>query len=106
MKTTNNSGKPSTGDCALDTVTAADPTLQLAKLPFGKGLEGDEIFSYGQLEELKRVVRLGVEHKAMTLVTGESGVGKTILPSTLRSATYQEIDTPSCISVTTNMART
>jgi hypothetical protein len=52
MKTTNHSGKPSPDDCALDPATTADSTLHLTKLPFGKGLEGDEIFSYGQLEEL------------------------------------------------------
>lgn len=48
------------------------------KLPFGKSSGGDGVFPYDQLNELKLLVRLAIEHKSMGLVTGQAGVGKTI----------------------------
>lgn len=47
------------------------------KLPFGKGIPEDELFSYGQMEELKSILRMAIEERSMVLVTGQAGVGKT-----------------------------
>jgi type II secretory pathway predicted ATPase ExeA len=54
-----------------------EPPIDLTKLPFGRGLATDQIFSYPQLEELKRLVRLSIENKTPFLLSGEAGVGKT-----------------------------
>src|SRR5258708_2255757 len=55
----------------------ASSSITFTKLPFGKGLASDEIFSYPQLEELKRLVSLAIEHKSPFMLSGEAGVGKT-----------------------------
>ncbi len=54
-----------------------DPPIQFAKLPFGRGLAQEELFSYSQLEELKRLVQVALEQKSPLLLSGESGIGKT-----------------------------
>lgn len=51
--------------------------INLSKLPFGKGLPSEEIFTYPQLEELKKLVRLAIEQKTPFMLSGEAGVGKT-----------------------------
>jgi type II secretory pathway predicted ATPase ExeA len=52
-------------------------TPQLKKLPFGKGVAPDELFTYCQFEELKQLLILAIEQRSMILITGEAGVGKT-----------------------------
>jgi len=50
----------------------------MTKLPFGKALAPDEIFNYGQLDELKHLLKLAIDERSIGLVSGQSGVGKTI----------------------------
>lgn len=57
--------------------TPTEPPINLTRLPFGRGLAVDDLFVYPQLEELKRLVRLSIEHKTPFLLSGEAGVGKT-----------------------------
>lgn len=47
------------------------------RIPFSKALLAEELFMYSQLQELHRLLALSVREKAMALVTGEAGVGKT-----------------------------
>lgn len=47
------------------------------KLPFGKDISGEELFKFTQLEELRTIVRLAIEHRSMAAVTGQAGTGKT-----------------------------
>jgi type II secretory pathway predicted ATPase ExeA len=54
-----------------------DAPINFTKLPFGRGLAPEDLFSYSQLEELKRLVRLALEHKSPLMLSGESGIGKT-----------------------------
>lgn len=54
-----------------------NPHLAMTKLPFGKAIKKDEVFSYSQLEELTRMLRLSIDTRTMSAVLGESGVGKT-----------------------------
>lgn len=56
---------------------ASTTDLDVTKLPFGKGIAPDAVFTYCQFEELKRLLRVAIEHKSAVLITGESGVGKT-----------------------------
>jgi len=48
------------------------------KLPFGKAMTADEIFNYGQLDELKYLLKLAINERSIGLVSGQSGVGKTV----------------------------
>jgi type II secretory pathway predicted ATPase ExeA len=54
-----------------------DPPIHFTNLPFGKGLPQEDLFSYSQLEELKRLVQLAIEQKSPLMLSGESGIGKT-----------------------------
>jgi type II secretory pathway predicted ATPase ExeA len=49
----------------------------LSTSPFGKYLANEDIYSYGQFQELKEILSLTVEEKSMALITGQAGVGKT-----------------------------
>src|SRR3990167_3516889 len=51
---------------------------EMTKLPFGKDIAPDEIFTYDQLEELKRIVSLAIQHRSPAVITGQAGVGKTL----------------------------
>lgn len=53
-----------------------DPPITMTKLPFGKGLSQDELFSYSQLEEFKALLRKAMEGKYPFMLTGEAGTGK------------------------------
>lgn len=55
----------------------ADNAINFTRFPFGRGLAPEELFSYTQLEELKRLVKLALEHKSPLLLSGEAGIGKT-----------------------------
>lgn len=55
------------------------------KLPFGKGIAENELFSYGQLEELKSILKMAIEEHSMALVTGQAGIGKTTAVRTVVS---------------------
>lgn len=57
--------------------TTPSPAINITTLPFRKDLAPDEIFAYSQLAEIKRLVRLAIEHKSPLLLSGEAGVGKT-----------------------------
>lgn len=46
-------------------------------MPFSKSLCWDALFTYSQLNELHRLVRLTIEQRSMLLCTGQAGVGKT-----------------------------
>ena len=57
-----------------------DPFLEyfgMNKMPFGKDLSKQELFTYRQLHELDEILRLTVAQRSMALVTGRSGSGKT-----------------------------
>lgn len=58
------------------TTTTNNSLMNLTTLPFGKGLPPEDIFSYPQLEELKRLVRLAIDRRSPFLLSGEAGVGK------------------------------
>jgi type II secretory pathway predicted ATPase ExeA len=62
-----------------------DTNPPTTSLPFGKNIAPEEVFTYCQFEELKRLLRLAVEHKSPMLVTGEAGVGKTTTVSAVLS---------------------
>ena len=47
------------------------------QIPFSKSLQSEELFSYQQMLELHRQLKFAVQERAMMLVTGEAGVGKT-----------------------------
>ncbi|MGH2506530.1 MAG: ExeA family protein [Ktedonobacteraceae bacterium] len=49
----------------------------MTKTPFGKDLSRRDLFNYPQLAELEEIIRLTVKDRAMSLVTGRSGSGKT-----------------------------
>jgi type II secretory pathway predicted ATPase ExeA len=51
--------------------------ISYTKMPFGRDLPPEDLFSYSQLEELKRLVRSSFEHKSPFMLSGESGIGKT-----------------------------
>lgn len=57
--------------------SATETSMNFTKLPFGKGLSGEETFLYLQLEEIKRLVYLAIEERSPFLLSGEAGVGKT-----------------------------
>ena len=59
---------------ALPPVIAPEAEEQI---PFSKCLLAEELFSYQQMLELHRQLKLAVRERAMMLVTGEAGVGKT-----------------------------
>jgi type II secretory pathway predicted ATPase ExeA len=46
-------------------------------MPFSTTLSCDELFTYSQLDELHKLLRLTIAQKAMILITGEAGTGKT-----------------------------
>jgi type II secretory pathway predicted ATPase ExeA len=46
-------------------------------MPFSKSLSYDVLFTYSQLNELHRLLRLTIDQKSMLLCTGQAGVGKT-----------------------------
>lgn len=58
-------------------------------MPFSKSLTADELFSYSQLDELRRLLKLAIDQKSMMIVTGEAGVGK----STAVGATTDQLPT-------------
>jgi len=45
--------------------------------PFGKNVAGENLFKHNQMEELRALIRSAIHKKAMALVTGPPGVGKT-----------------------------
>jgi type II secretory pathway predicted ATPase ExeA len=45
--------------------------------PFGKNVAGEHLFKHNQMEELRALLRSAIQKKAMALVTGPPGVGKT-----------------------------
>lgn len=47
------------------------------EMPFGKSITRDEVFRYMQFEELHSILRLALTSRAMSLVTGQAGAGKT-----------------------------
>jgi len=51
--------------------------LNKEKLPFGKGIAGEEVYSFHQLEELRETVRLAITQRSIASVTGQAGTGKT-----------------------------
>jgi len=50
---------------------------EIATLAFGKNLGEQDIFTYPRFDELQALLRLAAEQKAMAMVTGKAGVGKT-----------------------------
>jgi len=51
--------------------------IEAATDPFGKNVDSEHLFKHSQLEELRDSIRSAVHKKAMALVTGPPGVGKT-----------------------------
>lgn len=49
----------------------------LARSPFGKDLCKSELFTYQQLNELDEILRLTIQDRSFSLVTGRAGTGKT-----------------------------
>jgi type II secretory pathway predicted ATPase ExeA len=47
------------------------------QIPFSKRLQPEELFQYPQMIELHRQLTLAIRERAMLLVSGEAGVGKT-----------------------------
>lgn len=62
---------------------------QQGPMPFCKSLSCDELFTYSQLNELRRLLKLTIDQRSMMIVTGEAGVGK----STAVGATTDQLPT-------------
>jgi general secretion pathway protein A len=45
--------------------------------PFGKNITGRQLFKHRQLDELRSILIAAIQNRAMSLVTGPPGVGKT-----------------------------
>ena len=60
----------------MKTPTTNSP-INLTKMPFGRDLPPEDLFSYAQLDELKRLVRSAFEQRFPFMLSGESGIGKT-----------------------------
>ena len=54
-----------------------DNSSNVLTASFAKQFPDDGVFSYSQFAELKELLALTVEERAMALVTGQAGVGKT-----------------------------
>lgn len=71
------------------------PPGALTDIRFGKDVGEDEIFSYPRYEELRTMLRLSIAQRALSLVTGKAGIGKTTavrsLTSELAGSRYQVI---------------
>jgi type II secretory pathway predicted ATPase ExeA len=66
-----------------------DKDKKIGPMPFSKSLSSDELFAYSQLNELHQLLSLTIDQKAMMIVTGEAGVGK----STAVGATTDQLPT-------------
>ena len=51
--------------------------VEASEDPFGKNVAGEHLFKHNQMEELRELLRSAIHKKAMALVTGPPGVGKT-----------------------------
>lgn len=59
---------------------------EIASAAFGKNLAEQDVFTYPRFEELQTILRMAAEQRAMAMVTGKAGVGKT---TALRTWTNQ-----------------
>ena len=50
---------------------------EIATIAFGKNVGEQDVFNYPRFDELQSLLRLAAEQKAMAMVTGKAGVGKT-----------------------------
>ena len=56
----------------------AAATLEaLTDIEFGKDVGEEELFTYPRFEELRTMLRVAVQQRAFSLVTGKAGIGKT-----------------------------
>jgi len=68
---------------------------ELTDIRFGKDVGEEELFSYPRFEELRAMLRVAVAQRALSLVTGKAGIGKTTairsFTSELSGSRYQII---------------
>lgn len=57
--------------------TLPPKVFNMERAPFGKALTHEEPFKYDQFEEIARVLERAVKEKAIAMVTGQAGMGKT-----------------------------
>lgn len=50
---------------------------EIGTLAFGKNLKEQDLFTYPRFDELQSILKLATEQRAMAMVTGKAGVGKT-----------------------------